>query len=153
MEDREKAVEKYEQMKKEYGLPELKEIEEELEFEIENDAEITKTIINNIWERVSTVKSYIEGILNPQRYCCLIETKFMNPKEKEKVFDFYKEIMTAYWKTVHSTFGETPDRVKQINDSYEFYKKVKKFAKDYIQRMIKGWSEEDKEKKKEETNY
>lgn len=153
MEDRTKAVSKYEQMKKEHGLPELKEIEEELEFEIENDAEIVKTIINNIWERISTIKSYIEGILNPQRYCCLIETKFMNQKEKEKIFDFYTEIMTAYWKTVQSTFGETTERIKEINDSYTFYKKVKKFSKEYIQKMIKGWSEEEKDKKKEEQMY
>lgn len=147
--DRENAVKKYEELRIKHNLPTLQELEDELDFKLEDDAATAKTIINQIWEKISSIKSYIEGILNPQRYCCIIETKFLNPKEKEKLFDFYKKIMTEYWKTVQSTFGTSEEKTKQINNSYEFYKKVKQFSKEYIQRMIKGWSEEEKKEKEE----
>lgn len=148
-EDRENAVKKYNEYKTQYALPELNELEDEFDFKLEDDAGIAKTIINQVWEKISSIKSYIEGILNPQRYCCMIETKFLNAKEKEKLFNFYKKIMIEYWKTVQSTFGTNEEKLKQITNSYEFYKRVKTFSKDYITRMIKGWSEENKEEKEE----
>ncbi len=150
-EEREKAIKKYEELKNQYGLPALHLLEDEFDFKLEDDNAISKTIINQIWEKISSIKSYVEGILNPQRYCCMIETKFLNAKEKEKLFNYYKKIMIEYWKTVQSTFGTNDEKTKQIINSYEFYKKVKAFSKDYLQRMVKGWSEEDKEEKQE--NY
>jgi len=152
MEDRESAIKKYEELKNQHGLPELAELENEFDFELEDDAAIIKTIINQMWDKISSMKSYIEGILHPQRYCCIIETKFLKPKEKEKVFDFYKIIMAEYWKTVKSTFGAIEDKARQIKETYEFYKKVKKFSEDYLNRMLKGWSEEEKETKEEYIN-
>ena len=113
----------------------------------------SQNIINQIWERISSIKSYIEGALNPQRYCCMIETKFLKSKEKEKIFNFYKKIMIHYWKTVKSTFMTEEDKIKQINASYEFYKQVKKFSNEYIQRMIDGWSDEKTEEEETEDGY
>jgi hypothetical protein len=148
MEDRKAAIKKYDELKIKYKLPTRKELEKEFDFELEDTAGIPKEIINQIWERITSIKSYIEGALNPQRYCCMIETKFFNPKEKEKVFDFYKKIMIEYWKTVQATFRTKEEKVKQINKSFEFYKKVKKFSEGYIQKMIDGWSEgQEKEEK------
>jgi|GEM_PF-2042556 len=140
--EREAAIKEYEKLKTKYELPELEELEQEFDFELEDDKIIAKTIINQVWEKISSMKSYIEGILNPQRYCCIVETKFLNAKEKEKIFNFYKKIMTEYWKTVKATFSTPEDKIKQINKSYAFYKKVKNFSQEYIQRMIDGWSEE-----------
>ena len=148
--DRENAIKKYDEYKTKYNLPSLNELEEEFDFKLEEDIGISKAVINQIWEKISSIKSYIEGILNPQRYCCMIETKFLNPKEKEKLFNYYKKIMIEYWKTVQSTFATSEEKLKQINNSYEFYKKVKQFSKDYITRMIKGWSEEDKTEKQDD---
>ncbi|MFA5406103.1 MAG: hypothetical protein WC307_01990 [Candidatus Nanoarchaeia archaeon] len=150
MENREKAVSKYEELKTKYSLPELAELEDEFDFELDDDSAIIKTIINQIWDKVSSIKSYIEGILHPQRYCCIIETKFLNNKEKEKVFDFYKKIMADYWKTVKSTFGSQEEKINQVRETYEFYKKVKKFSNEYLNRMIKGWEEEEEKEPKEE---
>ncbi len=147
-EEREQAIKKYNKLREKYDLPPLDELEKELDFVLDDDVAIAKNLINQIWERISSMKSYIEGVLNPQRYCCIIETKFLNPKEKEKVFNFYKEIMIEYWKTVKATFDGPEEKIKKIKSSYDFYKKVKQFSKEYIQRMIDGWS--DKENKKED---
>ncbi len=147
MEDRKLAVKKYNEYRKKYNLPPLEELEDEFGFELDDDAGIAKTIINQIWERISALRSYIEGILNPQRYCCLIETKFFNPKEKEKIFKFYQKIMIAYWKTIQISFKGKEERFKHINFCYDFYKKVRAYSLKYTQRMIDGWSEEDKEEK------
>ncbi len=147
MEDRKLAVKKYNELKAKYGLPSLKEIESEFDFELEEDIGIAKIIINQIWERISSMRSYIEGILNPQRYNSIIETKFFNAKEKERVFNFYKLIMIEYWKTIKITYDTPEMRVKQIKNSYDFYQKVKKYSNIFVQRMIDGWSEKDKKEK------
>ena len=141
--DRKAALKAYNELKAKYDLPELENLEKEFDFELEDDKIIAKTIINHIWEKISSIKSYIEGTLNPQRYCCIVETKFLNAKEKEKIFNFYKRIMSEYWSTVKATFGSPEEKINKIKDSFEFYKKVKKFSKDYIQRMIDGWNEKE----------
>jgi len=150
MEDRQAAIKSYNKLKEKYELPELSEVEKEFDFELEDTAGIVKAIINQIWERISSMKSYIEGVLNPQRYCCMIETKFLKSKEKEKIFNFYKKIMIEYWKTVKATFEEEEAKINQLKNSYKFYQKVKRFSRDYIQRMIDGWSEEKTEEKQKD---
>ena len=149
MEDRKLAVKEYKLLQEKHGLPKLSELEQEFEFELDEKTGIIKILNQQIWDRISIIKSYIEGILHPQRYCCMTETGFLNKKEKERIYEFYKKIMIEYWKTVKSTFLGEEKRAKQLKNNYEFYQKVKKFSTIYSDKMIKGWSQEQEEEKNE----
>lgn len=152
MEDREKAIKEYGKLQKEYGLPKLSLLENEFEFELDDTSGIIKSITHRIWDKITLIKSFIEGALHPQRYCCITETSFLNPKEKEKIFDFYRKIMSEYWRTVKASFEDDKRKAEQLNNSYEFYQKVKRFSKSYTEKMIKGW-EESEEITEEKNGY
>lgn len=150
MKKREKAIQAYKVLKKKHTLPSLKELEKEFDFELEDAKGIIKEVINKIWEKISQIKGWLEGLLHPQHYCCMFETEFFNKKEKERIFNIYMELMKEYWKTIKAGFGNEEENAKRLNKSLVFYKKIKKFATKYCDRMIKGWSEKEKEETKGE---
>lgn len=148
MEDRDKAVKKYNKLKEKYELPALNALEEEFEFELDDTNGIIKTITHQVWDKITLIKSFIEGVLHPQRYCCITETGFLNPKSKEKIFNFYRLIMAEYWRTIKASFENEERKAEQLKNSYEFYQEVKKFSQNYTQKMIKGWEETEETEEK-----
>ncbi len=148
-ESRIKAVKKYNEYKKKYGLPSLKELEEEFDFELNETSGIISQVLGRMWDRILKVKLDLEGIFHPQQYCCLIEHKFFTGKEKKELFNTYKKIMTQYWITIKANYISKEERIKQISKNYEFYKKLKPIVRKYLTRYIKKWSEKGKKELRE----
>ena len=117
------------------------------EFDIETEKATSVYILQSMWEKISVIKDYIEGLLNPEKYNCMVEISFFDEREKERLFSFYSKLMREHWKYLQALFGSEEERKKEIKELYEFYKRVKKFVKNLSKKMINGWGSEIKEEK------
>ncbi len=149
VESRAKAKKIYEEYRKKHKLPSLKELEEEFDFELSETSGVISQIYSKIWEKIMKVKSDLEGLFNPQQYCCLAEHKFFTEKELKEFFNMYAEIMKNYWTAVRAGYISKEERIRKIKDSYEFYKKVKEFARKLYARYVKKWGEKGEKESKE----
>lgn len=149
VESRVKAVKIYNDAALKYKLPSLKELEEEFDFELAETSGVLGQIMSRIWDGIMKMRRDIEGLLQPQQYCCLIEHKFFSESEKKELFNVYGDIMANYWSVIRAGFSSKEERAKWIKKSYELYKKLKPFGVKYTTKLIDNWGKKEKAEAKE----
>lgn len=150
VESREKAVKDYNELMKKYKLPALDELEDEFDFELYETSGIISHVNARIWDKILKIKNDIEGIFNPQQYCCLIEHKFFNDREQKELFNVYTELMIKLWEATRAGYINKDENAKQLITSYEYYKKVKEFAKKFYTKFVDKWGEKGEKELREE---
>lgn len=94
-----KIFEKYKELQERFGLPQLNELRETFNFEIENEEHIADQIRNEISEKMFTfTEKLIEPIIGgSDSFCCLFEQDMINDRERNSLFNIYRKMQVLKW--------------------------------------------------------
>jgi len=150
--DRRKGILKeWEKLRKKYKLPKLEELEKEFDFYTEG-----RPVLSEVLKRVALVldliRADLESILHPRGLGEIVESKFFKEEEKDKLFDFYREVRAKIRKVPLAVMGSEEEKVRILKEFIEFYReKAKQFSKKFYEEISKKWME--KEAKEREITY
>lgn len=124
---------KYDQLRKKYSLPKLQDLVKEFAIKLENPDLILHDTVCKINEEISDCAKTIESIIfvgSSGEPSDLYEANMLKDK-KEKIFTFYKELMSIAWKGRRVLIAANEeDMARFINESYNNW--IKNLKKDFI---------------------
>jgi len=137
----------YTEIRKEYKLPEFKEID--LEFEI-SDFEKTnfllRSIIRRIAERLDFYATLLEEILQPDasNLYAMHETRFLDDIEKEKMYNLYRKIMEYSRQSILVILERNEkDEAEFIANFVNEWKELKQRLLFFVRKMKSSWEKEE----------
>ncbi len=133
---------KYEQLRKKYDLPDLKNLIKEFEVKAEEPDLILHEIINKIIEKTSDCAQKIESIIFAGisgEPCSLYESKML--EDKDKTFELFKEMMSIKWKGERVKIDANENEMaKFIKEAYGLWiKRIKPDFTNICQLLEKEW--------------
>ena len=98
---------RYQQLKKKYNLPSLKELVNEFGINPENPDLILHDIINKILENFLDSSKTLESIVfvNPNSLPSQLYEANMIKSKRNEVFELYKKLMSMYWEGERSVIN------------------------------------------------
>ena len=148
---------KYNQLRKKYSLPKLEDLTKEFAVKLENPDFILHDIICKINEEISDCTETIEPMIfvgSSGEPSVLYEANMLKDK-REKIFKFYKELMSIVWKSKRVvTATNEEDMVQFINESYNNWtKRLKKGFIEICEILENKWKDVSLGKVNEEMMY
>jgi hypothetical protein len=126
------AKKRYEEFKKKYNLPDLKNLIKEFEVKLDEPDLILHEIITKIIERVSNSAQKIEFAIfagasgDPSS---LYESKML--EDKDKTFELFKEMMSTKWRGEEVKVGANESEMaKFIKEAYDSW--IKRLKPNFI---------------------
>lgn len=133
----------YEILKREYGLPNFDEINNEFEISlIEHEDFIIREIKNRIFDKIDSFTKFIEQLLQPDTNSIteVNEYRFIDDKERTKLFEFYKNLMNIHREIVSLTIENNDIKTAAfIKKFFNDWPKIKNQMTDLSKKLSKFW--------------
>jgi hypothetical protein len=94
-----KIFEKYKELQERFNLPQLNELKETFNFDIEQEENIFDQIRNEISDKLFTfTEKLIEPVIGgSDSFSCLFEQDMITEKDRNELFAIYKKIQVLKW--------------------------------------------------------
>lgn len=94
-----KIFEKYKELQVRFGLPQLNELKETFNFDIEKEEDLFDQIRTEISEKIfDFTEKLIEPVIGgSDSFCCLFEQDMVTEKDRNELFMLYKKIQVLKW--------------------------------------------------------
>ncbi len=145
---RREVTKEWERLRRKYKLPKLQEIEKEIGFYLTSKPVISEAL-KGIARILNSISLDIEAVLYPKDLAGMIEKKFFTEEERERLYDFYREIRSKLCKVPIAVMGEEREKVSLFKELLKFYReKARSAGRQFYERLSKGWREKSKGKEK-----
>ncbi len=136
-----------------YKLPKFEDLDDEFEISIasiKNKNFLIRGIRRRLNDKVIFYCKIIEGLVYPNsnNIIGMLEIKFFNEEEKEKISKMYKKLMEFERESL--SVDVNPDEKKDVEFINNLFKEWKKFKEEMIKitkKMKESWHLEEKEEK------
>ncbi len=148
-EDKIKIVkEKYEELKKKYGLPKFDELNADFEI-IKADPELNllHELRRAVAHNLQAYAEWFEPVLNPSASSLhsMVETKIFEKEELEPLYNLYKKLWHFVHLSVWSGLQSESEEVKFLKQAWQEWPEMKKEILKYVRKLADGWQEKSKD--------
>ncbi len=139
----------YEKISRKYSLPDFDQLDQEFEIraiELNKFGVLIKAILRLITNKLNIFMNYLEPVITvpPQNLHALIEMKNISEEDRNKIFEFYKEISVLLHENLAVELRSEKDIAQQIKKIWKLWPKIKEDELHFLEKITIAW------KKKEE---
>lgn len=134
------------------NLPEWKWIENNFRPEFE-EGNFLEQLREEITGKIGETKNMIEPLIaGSENYCCWFERKFLSAKDKEDLFNIYKDLLSLIWfsNKINVNFSEK-NHAEWLSEVRKIWEKWKDRISSIFDKISVNWK--DYKKPVEETTY
>lgn len=141
----EKLKKEYETLKKKYGIPDFKDLNEDFHIEkiAESETEILiREVRKFIGDKMMNYMRFIENLLNPVNVPMFIFSiiKLLDAEEKKALSEMYKELMKKEIQFIELDLEFNEEKEAEfVKNAYEFWQGIKKDMLKIIDKINKKW--------------
>ncbi len=149
-----KIKEKYEELRKKYGLPKFEEFNAEFEItKADPDLILSKELRRAVSHKLQGHADWFEPVLNPNPSSLhsIVETKIFEKQELGPLFDLYKRLWHLIHLGLQASLQSEADEIKFVKQVWEEWPTLKKELEQHMARLAAGWLVQTKEQ--EDSGY
>ena len=139
----EEIVKAYEQLKKEYRLPDFEKINSEFQISsLENKDFLLRDIMGKITEQIEFMNSILAPIIQPDANILndLHECRGFNDDEKKQIFELYSRLMVIHKLSLElALVNDDKEIANFINDTFKIWYELKQSVVKNIKKIRKIW--------------
>src|SRR3989344_7570561 len=140
----------YEKLSKKYSLPKFEQLDEEFEIraiELNKTGILIKAVLRWITNKLNLFMSYLEPVISvpPQNIHSLIEMRNLSEQERNKMFEFYKELSALLHENLTIELKSEKEIAQQIKKIWKSWPEIKGKEIIFLENMTQAW------RKKEES--
>jgi len=139
----------YKELEKKYGLPKQQQLEILFDIEIKESKYLSKDILKKIEEKLEYLCDKIQNTLHSDSNLeSFYECNFLDEKEKEKLFEIFKEFMGKRKEIISRTIGfSEKENCKLIISCHSLFSSHKTKLEETFLKIGKKWVEKDNPRK------
>ena len=122
-------------------LPDWAWLRKNFTVKIEEDGPVIEQVRSTMADKLESVGSKIEPLISgAENFCCYFERRMLSMKEKEKMFELYKNIQFLLWKSnsLGISFSEK-ECAEWIAEARKFWDSNRPFIIEIFEKLSTGW--------------